>query len=262
MLKQQRQDMISRELKTRNFISMEEAMELTDSSRSTIRRDMSEMESDGRIVRIRGGASCAGIPAVSPAASPSEQEPSFVVRQDLYLDEKQRIARAAHGLVRENETLLLGSGTTVCELSKLLNDINPLYVSTNDLKSAMVLAEFPNVNLNVLGGSLRANHFSLNGYFTEQVITQMHADKCFLGIDAVDQNIGYMNFAVEELQTNKAMLRNSRQSIILCDHSKFDKVAFVSICRITDIDLVITGRELDEKYRRMLEEAGVQYMAV
>jgi DeoR family fructose operon transcriptional repressor len=59
MLKQQRQDIISRELRNRSFISMEEAMALTDSSRSTIRRDMDEMEADGRIIRIRGGASAA-----------------------------------------------------------------------------------------------------------------------------------------------------------------------------------------------------------
>ncbi len=258
MLKQQRQDLIARELKTRNFISMEEAMILTDSSRSTIRRDMSEMEEDGRIIRIRGGASSAAPPIVASEGP----EPAFVVRQDLYLDEKQRIARAAYELIHENETLLLGSGTTVCELSKLLNDINPLYISTNDLMSAMVLAEYPNVNLTVLGGSLRKNHYSLNGYFTGQFIEQMHADKCFLGIDAVDKEIGYMNFSVEELQTNKAMIRNSRQSVILCDHSKFDMVAFVSICRITEIDLLITGRELSEEHRHMLDEAGVNYLAV
>lgn len=258
MLKQQRQDIISRELRNRSFISMEEAMALTDSSRSTIRRDMDEMEADGRIIRIRGGASA----AAQHPEQPEGLEPAYVVRQDMYQDEKQRIAKAAHDLIHESETLLLGSGTTVYELSRRLNDISPLYVSTNDLKSAMVLAEYPNINLTVLGGSLRENHFSLNGYFTEQFITQMHADKCFLGIDAVDRNIGYMNFAVEEIQTNKAMLRNSRQSIVLCDHSKFDKVAFVSICRINEIDLLITGRELSEEHRQMLEEAGVRYMAV
>ena len=258
MLKQRRQDLISKELRNRNFISIEEAMELTGSSRSTIRRDMDEMESDGRIVRIRGGASSTDRLSTVNGGP----EPGFVIRQDLYLDEKQRIARAARDMIHENETLMLGSGTTVFELSKLLYDIDPLYVSTNDLKSAMVLSEFPNVNLTVLGGSLRENHFSLNGYFTEQIISQMHADKCFLGIDAVDPSIGYMNFAVDELQTNKAMLRNSRQAIILCDHSKFDKVAFVAICRIPEIDLVITGKELTDEHRRMLEEAGVHYVTV
>lgn len=265
MLKQQRQDIICRELKDRSFISMEEAMALTDSSRSTILRDMIELEKEGRIIRIRGGASAAGQP--EPAEKPGRHEPesvepAFAVRQDLYLDEKRRIAKAAHSLIEENETLLLGSGTTVGELAKLLNDIEPLYVCTNDLKGAMVLAEYPNVNLTVLGGSLREKHYTMNGYFTEQFISQMHADKCFLGIDAVDQNIGYMNFAVEELQTNKTMLKHSRQSIILCDHSKFDKIAFVSICRINEIDLLITGRELAAKHRQMLDEAGVRYMCV
>ena len=76
MLKQQRQDLISRELKSRNFISIEEAMALTDSSRSTIRRDMSEMEEDGRIIRIRGGASS----AAPPPATNYGPEPAFVVQ--------------------------------------------------------------------------------------------------------------------------------------------------------------------------------------
>ena len=181
MLKEQRQSIISKELKKKNCISIEEIMAATDSSQSTTRRDLEEMEKAGLVVRIRGGAS-----AVEEVSNDNNGlEPSFVVRQDMYLDEKQRIARAAHELIHEKETLLMGSGTTVCELSKLLYDISPLYVATNDLKSAIVLAEYPNVNLTVLGGALRERHFSLNGYFTEQLIMQMHADKCFLGIDAV-----------------------------------------------------------------------------
>ncbi|MHC1783796.1 MAG: hypothetical protein AB9891_13755 [Anaerolineaceae bacterium] len=98
----------------------------------------------------------------------------------------ERIAQAAVKLIQDNETILLDSGTTVYELSKALMDKSNLYLATNDLNSAMLLSQNTNIELTVFGGALRKQHFSLNGYFTENMIKQIHADKVFLGVDAID----------------------------------------------------------------------------
>jgi Transcriptional regulators of sugar metabolism len=62
-------------------------------------------------------------------------------------------------------------------------------------------------------------------------------------VDAIDFNIGFMNFSVEEIQAKKLMIQASKEIIILCDHSKFEKIVFVNICSLGDIDLLITGVE-------------------
>ncbi len=262
MLKEQRCAIILSALKQKSSVTIDELVTLTQSSRSTVHRDIETLVSRHSLQKIRGGVmKPKDDPVPGPAASPVS-EPPFLVRQDMYLEEKQRIAAAAHQYVKPNETLFLGGGTTVYEFAKTLYDIKPLYIATNDLQSAFALAEFPNVDLNVLGGSLRQSHYSLNGYFTEQMISQMHADTAFIGIDAVDLNIGYMNFSTSEIRTNKLMIQASHQTIILCDHSKFESVAFVNICKLTDIDLLITGKELKDSHAERLKELGVNFLRV
>lgn len=278
MLKTQRWDNIFSTLARDESISVESVMELNNVSRSTARRDLKEMEEAKLLQRVRGGAlsmpyskeTCSfaentvtpnSLSVNTPDLS-NDAEPVFRIRQKLFQDEKKRIAQAAHDLVRPNETLMLGGGTTILEFSKTLYDINPLYIATNDLYSALTMADYSNIDLTVLGGSQRQHHYAMNGYFTEQMISQMHADKAFIGIDAVDFDTGYMNFSSAEIRTNKLMMAASKQVIILADHSKFEKVAFVSICKLEDVDLLITDKGISPEHLAKLKAMGINVMTV
>jgi DeoR/GlpR family transcriptional regulator of sugar metabolism len=254
MLKEQRIGIVLEELSRYGIISIENLARKMDVSHSTVRRDIEELEAQNTLRRIRGGAV-----ACKPSAS---YEPPFSARQDMYYDEKCRIAKAAHSLISPNETLLLSGGTTIHEFSKTLHDIASLHIATNDLMSAVELSRFNNVDLMVLGGSLRKNHFSLNGYFTENMISQIHADKAFIGVDAVDFEAGYMNFSIEEISGSKLMIKASREVIVLCDHSKFNKIAFVNICKFEDVDLLITDNQIGADSLLRLKELGVEVMTV
>jgi len=247
-------ELITAEIKQHGIVSIDELTTRLKTSRSTICRDLLDLELEHALKRIRGGAV-----ALTQRTS---YEPPFDVRKDFFYDEKQRIASAAIELVQENETLLLDSGTTVYELAKALMNKNNLYLATNDLNSAMLLSQNTDIELTVFGGALRKHHYSLNGYFTENMIRQIHADKVFLGVDAVDMNIGYMNFSVEEIQTKKLMIQASNEVIVLCDHSKFEKIAFVNICHFDEVDLVITGKEINRDILHKMEEMKINMMIV
>jgi len=261
MLKEQRFNIILSELNRNNVVTMEELIQATNSSRSTVRRDIEELEEKHFLMRVRGGIK--KVTSLTPSSAyPSDHETPFLARLNMEYDEKRRIAQAARNLVNPNETLFLGAGTTIYEFAKTLHDVSPLYVATNDLKNAIALAEFPNIDLTVLGGTLRKSHYSLNGYFTEQMVSQMHADKTFIGVDAVDSHMGYMNFSTAEAQTNKLYIQASHQVIILCDHTKFEAVAFVNICALKDAALVITGKELDKSHVEQMRRLGVNLMTV
>lgn len=261
MLKEQRCNIILSEINRKNLVSINELMALTSCSRSTIRRDIEELEEMHLLCRVRGGVTSPT--STSPSASSRlEHEPPFLARLNMHYPEKQRIALAAHRLVQPNDILFLGAGTSVYEFAKTLSDISPLYVATNDLKNAVALAEYENVDLTVLGGTLRQPHYSLNGYFTEQMISQMNADKAFIGVDSINFDLGYMNFSAMELQTNKLLLQSAKERIVLCDHSKFEVVAFVNICKFQEIDLLITGKELEQHYADQLKELEVNFITV
>lgn len=254
MLKEERIKHMLEYLTHSEIISIKDIAEKLNVSYSTIRRDIEELESQDVLRRVHGGAV-----ACKSAAS---FEPPFSARKDMFFEEKRRIAQAAHSLISPNETLLLGGGTTIHEFSKTLHDISPLYIATNDLMSAVELSNFNNVSLMVLGGSLRKNHLSLNGYFTENMISQIHADKTFIGVDAVDFETGFMNYSLEEIPTNKLMIKGSREVVVLCDHSKFQKIAFVNMCKFEDVDLLITDNQIDSDSLKRLKETGVKVMTV
>lgn len=188
-------------------------------------------------------------------------EPPFHVRNDTHQEEKKRIALAAAKLVKEGETLLIGSGTTTYSLSKELASCKHLYIATNDLNSASALADSSDIDLLVLGGSLKNGHYTY-GYFTEEAISQIHADKVFLGVDAVDLNIGFMGFFIGEIETKKLMIKASRQFIVLCDHTKFESIAFANIGALELADLIITDTGLKPEILKSLQERGINVMTV
>ena len=84
----------------------------------------------------------------------------------------------------------------------------------------------------------------------------------FLGVDAVDPEIGLMNFSVDEIKAKRLMIKASHQVIALCDHSKFESTAFANICSFSDIDMIITGKEADKNILKRLEDKGVKIMTV
>ena len=71
-----------------------------------------------------------------------------------------------------------------------------------------------------------------------------------------------MNFSIEEIPVNKLMIKASREVIVICDHSKFNKVAFVNICKFEDVDLLITDNDADENSVKAIRELGVDVMTV
>jgi len=254
MIREQRLSKIKDALKQTGIVSINELTESLGASRSTILRDLHDLEKNNELKCTRGGAVI--------TKHMTSYEPPFNVRKEHFTDEKKRIVTAAMTLIQEKETLLLDSGTTVYALAQELKDAKNLYIATNDLNSAMTLAANPDISLIVLGGTLRNGHYSLNGYFTEGMLSQIHADKVFLGVDAVDLNIGFMNFSVEEIQTKRLMIQASHEVIVLCDHSKFETVAFANICSFKDVDLIITGKEIDKTILEKLQELDVRVMTV
>lgn len=255
MLQPERHRFILSAIDSKGFVSIAELMELCRASKSTIHRDLEMLEASGKLTRTRGGAA-------TPYFSMTI-EPSLYSRQDSYSDEKRRIAQEAFNYIRPHDTILLDSGTTAHALARQLIPYNKnLMVATSDLNIAYDLASNTNINMIVAGGLVRKNYFSMVGTFCEDVIKQLHADTFFMGIDAIDVTHGCMCYSLDEMQIKRAMLHAAKRTILLSDHSKFSDVAFVSVCKLSAIDLVITGKELDEKYVSALQENNIPLVQV
>lgn len=217
-------------------------------SESTIRRDLQELENVGLIQRTHGGA----------ISIQSSFELSYQEKEIRCLEEKQRIAKAAVELVKDGETVFLDAGTTTLQIAFALRG-KTITVATNSMDIAQVFIEDPQVEVIVLGGSLRKGIRSLVGFLTNEMLARLHFDKVFLAANAVDLDFGVTTPNLTEAETKRHMVKAGKEVILVVDHSKLWEKAMCKICSLSEIDLLLTDSGLDQAdVKRLSQYVQVQ----
>ena len=250
MLQEERLQKMKEHIDLAIFCSLHELCETFGISRATARRDLNLLADANRVRLVRGGAS-----AVSDGTT---YDPPYAVKKTLHQEEKARIAEAAVHLVHEGETVLLESGTTALRIAERLRGLRDITVATNDVQIAAALANCDGIDVTVIGGSLRKGYFATLGYFAQMTLERIQADIAVLGVDAVDAKRGFMVSNAEEVPVKQLVLASAKRRVVICDHTKFESTSFLQLCALQDVDLVLTGRELDETVRAKYEEAGAR----
>lgn len=253
MLKVERQRKLSRFIGEKKRATVAELSELFGVSEATIRRDLEELDERGVIRRAHGGA------VVVERASP---EPPIIQRMTENEEEKRRIGRAAAELIRDGETVFLGSGTTTLEVARNLVDRDNLTVITNALNIANLFAGNFNVTVIVVGGLLRHSELSMIGYITEQTLKELHADKVIMGIRAIDVQAGLTNEYLPETMTDRAIINFSSEVILVADHTKFGKVSTALVAPVTSVNKIITDSDAPAEIIDEIKGLGVEVIIV
>jgi DeoR/GlpR family transcriptional regulator of sugar metabolism len=253
LLKVERQRHIRKIVEQTGRVTTVELSNQFDVSESTIRRDLEELDGLGWIQRTHGGA------VLSARAT---KEPPMLQRIEERRAEKIRIGAAAASMVREGETIFLGSGTTVLEIAHHLPQDIHLTVITNSLPVLNELVNRPNIELIVIGGMLRQTELSMVGHIAEQDVHEFRADKVFMSMRAIDARHGFTNDYLPETMTDRAILSIAPQVIIVADHTKFDKVSSVLVGQITIADVIITDDVGPTDSLNELSEIGIKVIKV
>ena len=220
----------------------------------TIRSDLRALAASGALLRTHGGA----------VSHREGDEVPLAIRAGHHHSEKVRIARAAVGLIRDGDTILLDSGSTTHELAKqlALKPLTNVNVITNALNVAMSLAHARHVNLVMLGGVLRANSFTLSGPQSEASLATLSADRLFLGVDSLDPERGLMTPHLMEAQLNAKMIRVARQVIAVADSSKLQRRNLSVIGALECLDMLITDVHAHPSVIDAIRDRGVDVMVV
>ena len=190
------------------------------------------------------------------------KEPPMFQRIKEGQAEKIRIGAAAASLIKDGETIFLGSGTTVLEIAHQLPFDIHLTVITNSLPVINELVNHPNIELIVLGGMLRPTELSMVGHIAEHDVREFRADKVFMGMRAIDAHHGFTNDYLPETMTDRAILSIAPQVIVVADHTKFGKVSSVLVGQITIADVIITDDFGPTDYLNELTEIGIEVVKV
>jgi DeoR/GlpR family transcriptional regulator of sugar metabolism len=252
VLNRYRQQQIAQLVRERRRITVVELSQHFGVSEATVRRDLVLLESLGEIQRAHGGAV-----AVDHAASYLP----VISRAVEHEEEKKRIGQAAAQLIRDGETIFLGSGTTTLEVARNLQDRSNLTVITNALNIASQLAHNQNIGLIIAGGLLRHSELSMIGHITEQALKELRADKVVMGIGAINIGGGLTNDHLPETLTDRAIIQFAPEVILVADHSKFNKTAPALVAPITAISTLVTDDKAPADTVARIRQLGIKVIS-
>lgn len=218
-------------------------------SPATVRNDLRELEFAGLLKRTHGGAI---------RNKKTSYEKIYEERLVYRKEEKHAIGKAAAAMVQEGDTIIMDTGTTTLEMARFLTDVSRLTVVTNDLGIASYLNRNSNADLLVVGGFLRKHFNCFCGPLTVSALEGLSVDKAFISSDGVSVEKGITTPNVDISMVRRAFIDRADEKILLVDHSKFGKTAFVKCADLSEIDVVVTDEKADKKYLARMREEGVE----
>ncbi|MEI7845394.1 MAG: DeoR/GlpR family DNA-binding transcription regulator [Chloroflexota bacterium] len=234
-------------------LSVAEIVEQFSISEATARRDLELLASLGKVQRGHGGVI---------ALKQAPPELPILEREIEQAEEKSRIGRAAASLINDNETIFLGSGTTVLEVARHLRQRKNLSVITNSLPVLNILSGFQEITVIALGGVLRDSELSFIGHITEQALAELRADKVIIGARAVSLEHGLTNDYLPETLTDRAIMNVGREVVLVSDHSKINRVSTTLLAPLTRVHKFVTDKQTPQDFISDLEKMGITTLVV
>lgn len=256
MLPAERYRLIEQLVGSHELVTIEQLQHKLGVSRATVYRDAHALDSQGRAQIVRGG-----IARVRPPEPISNDQP-YEEKTRLNAAEKERIAAAAARMIKNGMTVLLDSSTTVFGVCAGLKRVRDVCVITNDIRIAAALTGYTNLSVFVIGGVLRQHYYTLLTQTTGDSLDKVTADIGFFSCDAFTAEHGCMITNSDEIYTKKKMLELCMQRVLLCDHSKLGRTAFMSFAPISEMDRIIIGQETPDATFQLLSRAGSDVVRV
>ncbi|WP_179292147.1 DeoR/GlpR family DNA-binding transcription regulator [Paenibacillus campinasensis] len=238
-MKNKRQQMIVELLHEHTLLKIQELCSLLNVSPATARRDLTEMEDAGVIVRIPGGAMLRKDDSKRGGMAKTSQD------EDAMLPYKKAIASAVSALVNPGDTVFIDYGSTnsiIADHLVSLPDLDDITIVTNSIDIAYKFMMQERANVYVCGGARpeRNSKAGIVGPLAEQMISQLRANICFIGTPGIDIKSGITDPYLSAANIKAQMIENSQKVVLVADHSKFGKAHTAYVCSLDKIHHLIT----------------------
>lgn len=246
MLKKERQAYIVHQVNLHNKVLSNALSNEIDVSEDTIRRDLQELNENGKLIKVHGGA-------LSHSFSSSNYPSKKIYAQN----NKRIVAEKAAALIKDGMFVLTGGGTTIIELARVL----PLNLSATFISGSIpAIVEYmhhPNIEVIVIGDKLSKNSKITLGADALARIKTLKPDLCFLGINAIDVQHGITDSDWDVAQLKQTMIESSQKVVCLTISEKINTVQPVKVCDVQKIDILITELPNDHPLLQPFIAAGI-----
>ena len=244
-----RHQFILNKLREKGRVSIPQLIEEMKVSGVTVRKDLKLLEEKKLLFRTRGGGSM---------NNPYAVERPINEKEFIRSEEKKKIAKAALSLIGHNDSIIIGSGTTVFELARHRNPERKLIVITPAIKVSLELCNRPNVEILQLGGMIHQSSSSSAGSFAEKILDDLSCGVLFLGVDGIDLEHGLTITNIVEASLHQKMMQMAHTVVILADSSKFDRRGIARIGSLDQADYIITDSAVPASTLSKIEKTGVR----
>jgi len=218
----------------------------------TVRNDLIYLERKGVIKRLFGKA----------VLLEESLLPTFDLNNIKNLNEKEKIGKYAASLIKDDESVMLYTGTTTLQVARYMDNSKNIIVVTNSIYIAYELSKKPNIKTVFIGGNLNPDTGSTYGGQAIHQLNEYKIDKLFVAVEGIDAEMGITNDQPYETDINRAMIEKANQVIVVADYSKIGATHFVSMGEIEDIDILITDSKAPMDKIESIRSRGVEVIIV
>jgi len=224
-------------------------------SKETIRRDLRELEAEGVVKRTHGGA-------VLAENVKNLKEYPLMVRGIQQFDEKNAICEKAAGLILNGDTIFVDNSSTCLNLLKYIDNTIHVTIVTNSLQLLMESAKLNNPNLLFicLGGVFNNSNFSIYGNIALENAKAFYPNKVFVSCAGLSKEKKITDNSVYEAETKRFMVEQSKETVLLADHTKFTNNGSVYFIGINQVSTIVTDNKTKIEEKSFIHKYHVEIL--
>lgn len=245
----QRREQIQEYLSQYKVASNSDLSALLRVSEATVRRDLEWLENASILKRTHGGA------VISQRL---QIEPAYAKRTQHRVSEKSAIGKLAAGLLQDGDIVFINSGTTTTQLIHQIKPGLDISLFTNNLAAVMEIGEI-SYDLILLGGEFQPKSRAAAGRFAIENLSQIFADKAFIGVDGISPEHGCTVPSSSEAEVIKMMIDRTKGPVsVLADHSKWGLVSNFEVAKFSHFQLFISDPGLSAEQQQTLHDYSIE----
>jgi len=233
--KQRRIDAIKAKVRSDGSCALKDLAAALSVTTMTIRRDLDEItEADGFLL-VRGVLFYTG-----NQKSPQRHHYSLITAKTERSEQKTRIARAALGLLKPGDSIIVDAGSTMEYFVNAIPRGMNLSVFCFSLNILMCLLEKGDSRIMMTGGLYHDSSMMFESREAIKLVSGSRSNKAFISASGVNLELGVTCSDVFESELKRTAIKSAQERILLVDSSKFGKVQTGFFAEVKDFDRIIT----------------------
>lgn len=244
----QRREHLIRLLRTEGVLSVRQLTEQLGVSHMTVRRDIAELEKDGRASSIPGGVQL---------PSSFRIEPAFADKARTDMAEKNGIAHGVQSLLEDDMVIYLDAGTTTGALIPHIFQHSNMTIVTNDFVIVDRLLTSTTNHVLHTGGRVEAINRSTVGPFAATMLRAINVDIAFISTSSWDLAHGITSPHEGKIEVKRAAMESASSSVLLATSSKYGKYGMYRIADLDEFDTIVSDTHLPEATAASLRDLAI-----